>query len=82
MSKIVFIPSYVETGVGMLNKAKQILAEIPAEVQAGIAIIQGTNYNGGIPTFDTGASASAKVSSLEGKIVVVTISFRLTTLLS
>ena len=68
MSKIVFIPSYVETGVGMLNKAKQILAEIPAEVQAGIAIIQGTNYNGGIPTFDTGASASAKVSSLEGKI--------------
>ena len=68
MSKIVFIPSYVETGVGMLNKAKQILAEIPDEVQEGIAIIQGTNYNGGIPTFDTGASASAKVSSLEGKI--------------
>ena len=72
MSKIVFIPSYVEQGVSMLNQAKQILAEIPAEVQAGIATISGTNYQGGIPTFDTGESASAEVSSLGSKIDYIT----------
>lgn len=71
-NEVIYIPEFVEQGVSKLVEAKNILVQIEAAINSGIATINSSGYNRGIPHIEKGTNESSDISSLESTIDTIT----------
>ena len=71
-NEIIYIPEYVEQGVAKLQQAKTVLAQIEACINSGVATVNASGYNRGIPHIEKGNNESSDISSLESTINTIT----------
>lgn len=71
-NEVIYIPEYVEQGTAKLQQAKTILAQIEACINSGIATVNASGYNRGIPHIEKGNNESSDISSLESTINTIT----------
>lgn len=71
-NEVIYIPEYVEQGVAKLQQAKTILAQIEACINSGVATVNASGYNRGIPHIEKGNNESSDISSLESTINTIT----------
>lgn len=71
-NEVIYIPAYVEEGVAKLQQAKTVLEQIESSINSGIATIDGSGYNRGIPHIEKGSDVSSAISSLKSTINVIT----------
>lgn len=70
--QIIYIPAYVEQGTEILKSANDILEDIAAGIGKGLAKIEGSGYNRGIPYIEKGGEVSTAISSMRETITVIT----------
>lgn len=71
-NEVIYIPEYVEQGVAKLQQAKTVLAQIEACINSGVATVNASGYNRGIPHIEKGNNESSDISSLESTINTIT----------
>ena len=71
-NQVIYIPEYVEQGVAKLQEAKSTLEEITAQIEAGIATINGSGYNRGIPHIEKGDTVSTALGQMKSTIATIT----------
>ena len=71
-NQAIYIPEFVEQGITKLVEAKNILVQIEAAINSGIATINSSGYNRGIPHIEKGTNESSDISSLESTINTIT----------
>lgn len=70
--QMIYIPAYVEQGIEKLEDAQSILEDIASKINRGIAIINSSGYNGGIPYIEKGDVVSFAIEQMQATISVIT----------
>lgn len=71
-SQIIYIPEYVEQGIGILSQANSILEEIATGIERGISQISGSGYDGGIPYIEKGGIVAEALADMKSTINYIT----------